>query len=328
MFRFFRSSFATQYIIIAITGLILWMPSFLHPIIMPAPEMEAPLYAVLYSLLKNSPHIQVLSGFLIMLISAFYCNYIFARNEVVPKNSSLAAFSFVIFSSWFPQALTLNPVSLSLLFLMIAFMAIYSSYSRTEWLDLTYTAGFFTGIATLIHPPSIIYLVFIWIATIISRSSGWRSFFSTLIGIITPFLFISVYYFWFDKLEMKASLYFDNFREIHIPFLTNDLLFFIPFFVLAFVLLLVMINSFGNVQEKTIEGRRKNAILYWFTFFTAFLFFFPGHPFKYTVIFVAVPLAGILSSYMLRIRKIRWQQILWIVFIMFALANNYFLLLS
>ena len=89
-----------------------------------------------------------------------------------------------------------------------------------------------------------------------------------------------------------------------------------------------MINCYGHLPENTIEGRRKNLILYWYSFFAILLFAFPDQQFKYSALMIAIPMAGLLSSYLLRLRKNLWQEILWIVFIMFVLANNYYQLFS
>jgi hypothetical protein len=324
MIRFFKSSFVVQYFAICITGLILWGRSFFVPPDMPLPDGFVPFYSFLYSLFSGFPIIQVIAGYLLMIVSAFILNSLSYKHNIVQKNSSMTGFLFVILVSYYPELQTIQPVSIAVFFLLLIVAQLLQSYNKEEPLDFIYSAGFFTTIGSYFYFPFIFFYGFILISFIFFRSGKWREWVSSFFGLLTPFLFIGTYYFWVDQIMQKIHEYLDMF-SIHadlIPFTR-------PVYVIltSFIILLSiysMVYGLTNRIEKTIERKRKNLLLNWVIFFVLVTFPFTSSLSGYHLEMAFITFSGSLAFYLMQVRKIFWQQLLLLLFILFLLINNLF----
>lgn len=320
--RFFRSSFATQYILISLIGLLLWARTFFHPIQMPLPEGPVPLYSLLYYLLSGYPHLTTILGYLMVLGSAFLLNWLITGQEIVIKNSSVTAFFFIVLMSYLPFLLTLNPVNISVFLLLMILKQLFEAYNRTDSLDLIYAAGFFVSIGSFFYFPFILFYSFILISFIVFRSTSWRDWMSSIIGLLTPYLFLAVYYFCFNKMNLMVYEYVHFFNiPIHLH-LKNNPVFIIFSSILVFGLITVFFNSLSHLSEKTIEIRKKTILLYWFIFFMFLSFLFAGNYQNFHLQFTVIVVATFISSYLLQHKKTFLAELLCLLFFIAIAVNN------
>jgi hypothetical protein len=320
--RSFKSSFASQYFIIAVTGILLWCRAVTDPVLMPEPEGPAPLYAFLYGFLSGHSRIAAILGFLLILGSSVFLNYIFNKHDLVTKNSSLAAFLFIILASYHPCLLTIHPVSIALFILLLIFHQLFETYHQAESLELFYAAGLFAGIGSFFYFPFIVFYFFIIISFIVFRSNNWREWTASFLGLLTPYLFLSVYYFWSDKFALKSAEYQKFF---HLP---QDLRFdgdaFLVGFtvILLFLVLFSLINSLAHLSERTLEGRKKSLLLFWSVFFILLSFPFSGRYYQLHLQFLVIIVSALLTSFFLQRRKTFWHELFLLMFMAAVLLNN------
>ncbi len=320
--RFFRSGFPMQFITIAIIGALLWGRAFIYPPGMPAPVGPVPLYALIYTLLHGSPHIACILGFILMLSSAFLLNRLLTQNEVVLKNSSLAALIFIELMSYLPFLLTLNQVSIATFFLLMILERLYKSYEKSESLQLTYVAGFLTGIASLFYLPFILFFFFLLISLIIFRNIDWHEWAGSLIGLVTPYIFLSVYYFWFDKFMIKVYEYYRFFEYSFDTAPLREPAFVILSAIVLFLLALGLITGLWRLSERTIEIRKKTILLIWLIPVMILSIFFSAGLLKYHLLISSVTLSGLLSMYLLKIRKTFRADIIFVGILVILILNN------
>ena len=111
LIRFFRSSYIIQYALLAIIAAALWAGAFIQPQNMPeGVEYVTPLYNLLADLLHEFPRIMVSLAFVLILLEAFILNSILIYHDMVPKNSLLPSFIFILLMSSAPGLLNLYPV--------------------------------------------------------------------------------------------------------------------------------------------------------------------------------------------------------------------------
>jgi hypothetical protein len=322
--RFFRSSFFSQYLAIISAGLLLWGRSFFVPPPMPVATGPVPLYKLLYLLLSGLPVLAVLLGYLLNLVSAFYLNYILTKHEILPKNSSLAAFFFLFFVSYFPVLLTLQPVNICLFILLLVFDRLFDTYSKQEPLELDYTAGFLIGVGSLFYFPFIFFYLVILIAFIVFRTTSPREWISSFIGLCSPFIFLLVYYFWFDEARIKLIEFVHAFTPSlnPEPFRNTG---FLIFTTIQFLLLLFGIfTGLARVSEKTIEIRRKTILLIWLAVIVLLVFPFAGQLLPYHLLISFITVSALIAMYILRLKKTFWQEIFLMLVILFVLIHNLF----
>lgn len=322
MLRFFRSAFATQYIAIGIIAILLWIHAFFDPPGMPSPDGPVPLYSWTYSLLQGFPHIACIIGFILTLLSAFLLNGLLTRNEVVLKNSTLSALVFIALMSYFPFLLTLHQLSIATLILIMILERLYKSYSKAESLELTYVAGFMIGIASMFYLPFLLFFLFLLVSFILFRNVDWHEWIGSLIGLLTPFIFLSVYYFWFDKWMIKAAEYQHFFLISFDPKPFREPGFLILSGILLVLLVFGLFTVLARLSEKTIEIRKKTILLIWIIPVMILSMFFSASLLKYHLLISFITLSGLLSVYLLKIRKTFWQDLIFVSILVILLLNN------
>ncbi len=320
--RFFRSSFATQYIAIGIIGILLWSRAFFSPPGMPAPDGPVPLYGLIFTLLHGSPLAASIIGFILTLLSAFLLNRLLTENEVVLKNSTLSALIFIALMSYFPFLLTLHQLSIATFILLMILERLYHSYTKSESLELTYVAGFLIGIASLFYLPFILFFLFLMIAFIIFRNTDWHEWVGSFIGLATPFIFLSVYYFWFDKWMIKAHEYQRFFMISFDPAPFREPAFLILSSMVIVLLIFGLVTGLSGLSEKTIEIRKKTILLIWLIPVMILSSFFSASLLKYHFLISFITLSGLLSMYLLKIRKTFWQELIFVGILVILLLNN------
>ena len=320
--RFFRSGFPTQYIVIGIIGFLLWSHAFFLPPEMPPPDGPVPLYRFIYEILHGSPGIAAILGFILTLLSAFLLNRLLTQNEIVQKNSTLSALIFIALMSYFPFLLTLHQLSIAIFILLMILERLYQSYTKSESIELTYVAGFLIGIASLFYLPFILFFLFLLIAFIIFRNIDWHEWVGSFIGMVTPFIFLTVYYFWLDELMIKVNEYLRFFMISFNPAPFREPAFLILSGIVMVLLIFGLITSLSKLSEKTIEIRKKTILLIWLVPVMILSIFFSASLLKYQLLISFITLSGLLSAYLLKIRKTFWPELIFAGLLVVLLLNN------
>jgi hypothetical protein len=322
--RFFRSSFPVQYIVIGVIGLLLWSRAFVQPPAMPGPDGPVPLYAVCYSLLHGFPRIATILGFILTLLSAFLLNNLLTGNEVVPKNSSLTALIYIALMSYFPFLLTLHQLSIATLILLMILSRLYKSYNKAESLELTYVSGFLIGVASLFYLPFILFFVFLLVSFILFRNNDWHEWAGAFIGLFTPFIFLAVYYFWFDKFLLKLHEYLQFFLISIDPAPFRDSSFLILSSIVLVLLIFGLFTGLARLSEKTIEARKKIILLIWLIPVMILSLPFSASLLRYHILVSFLTVSGLMSMYLLRLKNSFWQEWIFILILIILLLNNLF----
>ena len=156
----------------------------------------------------------------------------------------------------------------------------------------------------------------------------WREWAGSLIGLMTPGLFLGVYWFWTDSLKTVLADYSAFFET---PALSNpwkDTGSLVSVVFLIVFLFSGLYYNFSHLSEKTVETRKKMILLNWYAvwviatvpFAGSLLFFHPGLAFIALVPFLT-------NLYFSRKKTLRWELLLW-AFILVIAANQVLNLLS
>jgi hypothetical protein len=325
MIRFFKSSFFIQYLSACLTGLILWGRAFWEPPQMPLPEGYVPLYTLLCSWVSEFPLIRAILGFILVVGTAIYINRIFYRHNIVQKNSSLTAFIFIVLMSYYPHFLVIHPVNIAVFFLVVILSQLFRSYNKTEPLDYIYSTGFFIAIGSFFYFPLIFFYLFILVSFAVFQTMNWRALVSSLFGLLTPFLFLVAYYFWFDKLHELSGEYAKMFSvSIDLMALKKPVYLSLTSVITLFSLYSAAYAISGRT-EKTIEKKRKNILVNWIMLFVLISFPFSSSLSNFHIELAFVAFSGLTAFYLLQIRKTFWQELILVILIIFVFINNSFL---
>jgi hypothetical protein len=319
--KFFKSSFFIQYLVIGIIGSCLWISAFLNSPSMPVPEGPVPLYTIIYTLLSGNTLAGTILGFMVVIAETYWLTRILSVHELVMKNSSLSALVFLVMMSFLPDQLTLNPINITLGFMILILYHLLISYNKPEHLDRIFAAGFFTAIASMIYLPFILWFVFVIISFLVFRAGNWRAWIAAFIGLITPFLYLATWYFWHDEFVERVIEYagfFSNILVFPIPFQTD-------FYILCgFTVLLAIWGTFQfrSGPERTVEIRVKTNMLLWTLVFTLLSFIYSRSMAIFHPALAMPAMAMVITGTLTGLKKTRMAEVILLVYFFSVLINN------
>jgi hypothetical protein len=307
---------------VPLAAVLLWFTPLVNP---PTADVQfaMPLFTKIFDALRFNWEVKIVLAVAIVLSLAFLLNYIANDNELTTSNY-LTAFMFVILSAAGLSIQRLNAELFANLFLLLALWRIFKMYKTDGAIGPPFDAGILISIASFFYFPAIGMLVMLYVAIAILRPFSWRDFAVATIGVMVPYLFLSVYYFWFDKLPYFWSHYIAE------PFLLRNLNFkpnFTDYWLVGIIALLTLVSLFDNFTNPTLNRsirRRKylNVLaVYLLVSLACFVLTPDWSPMHFTI--TAIPLAVFFSNFLLSFKFNYFPEaILWMLLIVIA-ANQF-----
>lgn len=248
MISLFRSKSFLCIILVPLAGVLFWLTPLLNPP-MADVQFAMPLFTKIFDALRFNWEVKIVLALLLVIGQAFFLNYLATNNELTAPNY-LTALLFVILSVPDMALGKLNAVLFANLFLLFALMRIFRMYKTEGSVTPPFDAAMLISIASFFYFPAIGMVIMLFFAIGMLRPFHWRDFAVALTGLIIPYLFLSVYYFWFDKLGYFWEHY------IAFPFYIRNLNFkpdFTDYSLVALIALLVLVSLFDNFTNPTLN---------------------------------------------------------------------------
>jgi hypothetical protein len=197
------------------------------------------------------------------------------------------------------------------------------SSNKPEHLDRIFAAGLFTAIASMVYLPFILWFVFVIISFLVFRAGNWRAWMAAFIGLITPYLYLAVWYFWHDEFMERVFDFSAFFRHLRL----FPVAFPVDYYILSgFTLVLALwgILLFRSSPEKTVEIRVKTNILLWTLLFAILSFLYSG---SMAVLHAALAIPAItmvITGTLMGLKKNRLAETVLLLYFMSILLNNMF----
>ena len=294
-------------VLIILSGTLLWFYSFIDPlaITIPSDSINMPFYEFIAGNIQYNSFLSLLITFLLVLLQAFLLVQFNKKHILINYRTYLPAFFYVIISSSFIQLHRMNPVIIGGIFIFIAINFLFSTY-RTEYaLDRLYLAGFFVSIASLFWGPLAIFVLIIWISLSILRPFIGREWIVSLLGFLTPYLFVFVYYFVFLE-ERELVRLIDHFIANFSLIKTFYSLHFSYYIFYGFLVLIIIVASYtivSNYQKKKIKTRKYFEINWWLFFITLGLFIIFKNVTYEIIYLMSIPISFLLTNYFYATKK-------------------------
>ncbi|MGE4587792.1 MAG: DUF6427 family protein [Mangrovibacterium sp.] len=312
LIRSLKSNSAVFFILIPLFVMLVWIRSFLEPGIFSFFEGEnhMPLYALFTRLLPSSilAHNLVASGLLVLL--SFMILRLNAVYNFIKIRTFMPSVIFVLIVSGLISLHTLHPVYPGTLFLLLCIDRIFSAYENNRALVQSFDSGFFLSAGALFYLPLLAFVPVIWIGfLLLRRSSEWRDFVLSLIGLALPWLFVFIWYFLHDQTGMLRCIILQNLNTSNS--LSRESL--SVRIYLAFLCALTLWSSvhlLGQYDAKNISSR-KYFQLFFLIFLIALLqlFLIPSVSREILVV-MAVPLTFLISNYLIEMKSRFWGNLL------------------
>lgn len=251
-----------------------------------------------------SPLTNVLIALSVLIVQSLIFNRIINSYSLLGKPTFLPALLYVTTGSLFSPFLLLSPALICNFLILWMIEGFLSVYKRDEVSSVMYDLGMIVALGTLIYFPFIAMLPLVWICLIIFRPFNWREWIAVIIGFITIFFFLAVFYYWNDSLE--------KFYRIWLPlaskFPTNlrinlyDSLVLIP-------VAIILILGFFQLQKnffRSVVQLRKSFQLFFFMFIIGLGSFYLKQDLVLYHFLLCAPPASVLMAYYFLHANTRW----------------------
>lgn len=268
-----------------------------------------------------SPSGNVFFAGLIVYVQAILFNRVVSNHGLLSKPNFLPALLYVTTGSLFMPFLILSPTLICnflLIWIMDKFLKLGGAPNA---LMLLFDIGMIIAIGTLIYFPFIVMLLMLWLSLLLYRSFEWREWISGLIGFLTIFFFIAVYYYWNDSLAMFYKIWLPLGNKFPSIFKINynDYLVLVPILV---IMVLAALQLRENFFRSFISTRKAFQMLF-FMFIIALLSAYTKPDFRLYHFLLCVPPGSVLLAYYFANAKKRWFYES--LFLVMVFAIQYFL---
>ncbi|HAF31148.1 MAG TPA: hypothetical protein DCG75_19085 [Bacteroidales bacterium] len=301
-------------VLIILSGILMWIPSFIDPIgtAIPSDNINMPFYEFIAEYVQYNSLLSMFITLLLVFLQSFLLVQFNKKHIIINYRTYLPAFFYILISGSFVQLQRLNPVLIGGIFIFAAINFIFSTY-RTEYaLNKLYLAGFFVSIASLFWGPLAIFILIIWISISNLRPFIGREWIVGLLGFLTPYLFVFVYYFVFLPENSFIQL-IDHFVASFYVLKAFHLLhysYYIFYGFLFFIIILASYTLLTNFQNKKIKTRKYFQLNWWIFIFSLSLFFIFKNV-KYEIIYLmSIPVSFLLAEYFHAVKRNWYLNIL------------------
>ncbi len=321
MIKFFRQSYAIQYVVIALMAIALWIPAFgSAKVMMGLGEPVTPLFNLIDGLLGFSPIAQLIFAFLLLVLETLIFNAIMVNNQIIGKVSTMGAFVFVLLMSLTRTHTHFYPFALSVVFILLAINALFDIYlSQKPEFDLLKT-GIFVALASMCYFPAIVLIVWVIASLPIAKKSSFRLELIPLVG------FFFVYFFYFVGVYLFGDFLpmIHGYRDWFLGFSFSVSGFNLKSIILlAFLLIGALLLVWGNSNlEKTIAVRVRMTMTLFLLVLGMLLLFVGGNVLQNGLIFIA--LAIVYAYAFTYLNNTGWANLVLTLLLLFVLANHYY----
>ena len=323
MIKFFRQSYALQYVILALLAVAFWVPTFIAGVVpTDLGSPVTPLFNTIERLLGFWSYAKLIFAFLLMLVEALLFNMILAENQIVGKVSTMGAFVFILLMNLTRTQVNFFPFSLSVVFILLVLSKLYSIYlAQKPELDLL-KAGIFMALASMCYFPAIILILWTLFALPIAKKGSLRLQLIPITGFLfTYFLYFSGVFLFGDFLALMEG-YSDWFYELTFSFEGFNLKNIILLSCLILAAIFLFIGSNNANFEKTVAVRTKLTIGILLIVFAIVLLFLGGNVLMNGLIFMALSI--VIAYEFSYLGNTGWTELFLIVFMLLVFANHYY----
>ncbi|MFZ4462614.1 MAG: hypothetical protein ACOYN5_02130 [Bacteroidales bacterium] len=323
LIKFLRSSFATQYALILLIAICLYIPTFLFPII---PEItttiSGPLYEPLSIFFHAFPLFSVIASFIILLFQAYFFNSILAANGLINRQSVYGTFVYVLLFSQSPHQLGMYPSLVAGIFILFALSILFGLEDKTENQMYIFNSSILVSLASMFYLPALILIFWLWIALLMSRSGSFRELLIPIVGLITPYFFLASWYYFKNQLFGNASEYLDIFKLFDFEKINPDWSVLVIWIIIILILFQFSYIILGVSGEKNAVIRKKKSITITLLFFSIPGVFYNDSQIMHNGLII-LPIAVLISYSLANVRKRLIPEILLWLLLVSIIANHY-----
>jgi hypothetical protein len=323
MIKFFRQSYAVQYVVIALLAIALWIPAFVSgKLTMGLGSPVTPIFNLVDDLLDFSPIAQHAFAFLLLVVETLIFNNMLVKNQIVGKVGTMGAFVFVLLMSLTQTQTNFYPFFLSTLFIILTINCLFETYQLPNPEINLLKSGVFLALASMCYFPSILLVLWVFIALPIAKKGTLRLQLIPLFGFLFVYFayFVAVYLFG-DFLTLIHG-YRDYFTSIKFSVAMFNLKTILLLVILVLSTVFLLFGGSNANFEKTVAVRTKISMTVILSVFAIPLLFLGPNVLMNGLIFIAL---SILISYAFSyLGNTGWANLFLTLFLALVFANHYY----
>ena len=323
MIKFFRQSYAIQYVVIALMLVALWVPAFVSGKgTTGLDEPVTPIFNLVDRLLGHSPFFQHLLAFVLLVLGTLVFNTMMINNQIIGKVSTMGGFVYVLLMSLTVTQTQFFPFVLAAILILLAIWKLFDIYLMPNPEINLLETGALIALASMCYFPAIVLMLWVFIVLPMAKKGTLRLQLIPIFGFLfVYFLYFVAYYLFgdFKSLMQSYAAYFSSFRFSVAGFNLKVII------LLAVLILLTVFMFFGSKNanfEKTVAVRTKISMTLILALFAVFMLFLGGNVLMHGLLFIVM---SILVSYVFTyMGNTGWANLFLGLFIILVFANHYY----
>lgn len=250
------------------------------------------------------PIVNLFSASVLVFIQAILINYLVNQYNLLGKSTFLPALMYITVSGLFIPFLMLSPPLICNFLVIWMLFKMFELYKGDETKSISYDLGMIVAIGAMIYLPFIYMFLAIWVAMVIFRPFDWREWIACVIGFITVFFFLAVFYYLNDKLGQFFEIWLPLATKfpMHININYYNYLVLIPVIV---VLALCFFKLRQNFFKSYVQTRKSFQLLF-FIFIIGSLSFYIRTDFHIDHFLLCAVPAAVFFAYYFLYATTRW----------------------
>lgn len=252
-----------------------------------------------------SPSANLWISLAITLLQAFIFNKIINHYNLLGKPTFLPALVYITVTSLFTPFILLSPTLVCNFIVLWMIEKFLSIYRREDVRSALFDLGMMVGLGTLIYFPFIAMLPLLWISLVIFRPFHWREWMTGIIGFLTIFFFLAVYYYWNDTLAQFYNIWLPLAKPFPVNYKVNwyDYLVLIP---VVIILVLGIIQLRSNFFRSFVQTRKSFQLLFFMLILSLISFYLKTDFRIYHFLLCGPPAAVMMAYYFVQAGTKRW----------------------
>lgn len=240
---------------------------------------------------------------LLILLNITVFNFILRRHDLHQRQSvftAALASGFYLFTG--TPAAMIAPL-VAVLMLQFSFDSAMKIYGVTNPYDTILNSSITIGLASMIQPLAVLFLIFLWMAFFTLRISTWREWVISLLGLLIPYIYLAFWFFWTDRLDLAIAEYADFFRYLSLIPVGHSVRETGILALLGLILIISMAAFVNDAGDKIISIRKKMWIGVQFTLISIAAMVLSGKDAMLTMPLVLLPVSMMFAHLVTRSKR-------------------------
>lgn len=232
----------------------------------------------------------------LVFIEGWMLNALVLRDRLGRDANLFPGLFFILICSVLPPFLQLSPLHMANFFYILALFELLGIYKKSDCATNLFNSGLWIAIGSLFYPSYLALFVLTIVAINTLRSLKFRDILIVLSGILVPYIYALVYFYWTDRLAIFLGKQFPiqlGIPEVH---LYDPTLYYISIALCGLLVLVILFSWGGFLAKNVIQVQKKINILFSALFLSVLAPFLVTQVSLDLLLYLAVPL-GVLTSF-------------------------------